>query len=225
VLNTTFADNTVQYPLSEELERAIERFVDSHDRIEDSDSQKLQDELLSIFNRHVVNNSDKQGPFVAVLRLLRPAIRGERRLDEWWQLLIKPIIDAIGHNRNTIEDAREFLLGILVFDVEDDITGQKAALSQLFTKKLLDAYLARTNLPSPYQIVSPQDEFLAHELENILVAFGRRNPKVLTYLLLTHPLPLAIIICHPMLTISRNSSLLSTKSWSIETADFKHYHC
>jgi len=110
--------------------------------------------------------------------MLQPVLRGEKRLDEWWGLVIRPTIDAVGHKRDEIEDAREFLLGILVFDVEDDVTGEKAAVSAQFTKKLLGAYLARTRLPSFEDMVSPEDEFLAHELEGILVAFGRKNPKV-----------------------------------------------
>jgi hypothetical protein len=134
--------------------------------------------LLSIFNKYVVNSPEKHGPFVNALRLLRPAIQGQNRLDEWWSLVIRPTIDTVGYRQHSIEDAREFLLGILVFDPEDEGVGEKSTISSHFTKKLLDAYLSRTRIPSGDEVVSPEDEFIAHELENILVAFGRKRPKV-----------------------------------------------
>jgi hypothetical protein len=177
-LNAIFAEPELPYPFPDELERILELFVETHLDIDEHDSQKLHDELLWIFNKHVVGNQEKHGPFVATLRMLQPVIRGEKRLDDWWGLVIQPTIDAIGHKRDEIEDAREFLLGVLVFDVEDDPTGEKAAMSAQLQARLTDAYLARTRLPELDDMVSPEDEFLAHELEGILVAFGRKNPKV-----------------------------------------------
>jgi hypothetical protein len=168
----------VAYPLHEDLERAIERSVDSRPHIDNNECQKIHEELLLIYNCHVVGNIDKQPPFVAALRLLRPVIRGERRLDTWWDLLIRPTIDSCGPRRDSIEEAREFLLRILVFDVEEDSTGELAAMSSKFTRKLLDAYLTRTKIPLGDDVVSPEDEFIAQELEGILVAFGRKKPKV-----------------------------------------------
>jgi hypothetical protein len=177
-VNSAFAEKTVAYPLHEDLERAIERCVDSRPHIDDNESQKIHEDLLLIYNCHVVGNIDKQTPFVAALRLMRPIIRGEQRLDTWWNLLIRPTIDSCGPRRDSIEEAREFLLRILVFDADEDSTGELAAMSSKFTRKLLDAYLTRTRIPSGDDVVSPEDEFIAQELEGILVAFGRKKPKV-----------------------------------------------
>lgn len=215
-LNTTFSAPAVSHPLPEELQQTIEEFLERHQQIEEYDAQRLHDELLSIFKQYIDVNPDKHGGFVQALRLLRPAIRGEKRLDEWWTTLIRPTIDAIGHKRDTIEDAREFLLGILIFDAEDDPTGEKGRISSEFTKKLLDAYLARTIIPSGDNVVSPEDEFIAHELEGILVAFGRKKPKVSRTLVDLH--------C-TLLTVFRNSSWLLMKFSSGKTVVSKHCHC
>jgi hypothetical protein len=116
---------------------------------------------------------------VHVLRLLRPAILGVKRLEEWWSLVIRPTVDNIGHKRDTIEDAREFLLGILVFDADEDATREKASLSIQFTRRLMEAYLLRSKIPTGEgEVVSPEDEFIAQELEGILVAFGKKKPQV-----------------------------------------------
>jgi hypothetical protein len=177
-LNQRFSEQHLSTPLPEDLDRILGQFVHSRPTLDESESQKLHDELLAIHTKFVAGNSDKLAPFVATLRALVPVLRGEARMDEWWSLVIRPTVDAIGHRRDTIEDAKEFLLGLMQYDPEDDKTGEKAIVSEHFTEKLLDAYLERSKLPSGDDVVSPEDEFIAHELEGILVAFGRKKPKV-----------------------------------------------
>ncbi|KAF2396633.1 hypothetical protein EJ06DRAFT_533899 [Trichodelitschia bisporula] len=179
-VQTAFTSSSISYPIPEELQQTLEDFLDQHQTIDDHDSQRLHDELLSVFNKQVAESVDKFGPFVSVLRILRPAIRGDRRLEEWWRLVIRPTIDSIGSKTDTIEDAREFLLGILVFDAEEDPAGELARLSAQFVDRLLEAYFARTNIPTrDGDMISPQDEFIAQELEGILVAFGKKKPNEL----------------------------------------------
>lgn len=172
-------DAAPSIPLPDELQQTIEAFLDLQQNIDDHDSQRLHDELILIRNKSSSTSSERLGAFVHLLRLLRPAIRGEKRLGEWWSTVIKPIVDSVGHKRDTIEDAREFLLGILIFDADDDTTGENASLSAQFTRRILEAYLLRTKIPTTDdEVVSPEDEYIAQELEGILVAFGKKKPKV-----------------------------------------------
>ncbi|KAF1839354.1 hypothetical protein BDW02DRAFT_148800 [Decorospora gaudefroyi] len=179
-LNTTFAAATVPYPLPDELRATIESFLERYDGIDDHDSQRFHNDLEALYLRHVANSSEKRSAFLSALRLLRPALTGEARLTAWWNSLVKPTIDGIAHKKNEVEDARAFVQSILVYDPEEDKSGDLAHLSKLFTTKLLDAYLARANVSSsPEDHVSPENEFAAHELESVLVTFGRRMPKAL----------------------------------------------
>lgn len=178
-LNTTFSAPTIPHPLPEELCTTIENFLERYDYIDDHDSQRLHEDLHTLYQRHVAGSPDKHGAFLAVLRLVRPALIGEVRLTVWWNLAVKPTIDSVGHKRQEIEDAREIMLSILVYDTEADKDGEHARLSKLFTKRLLDAYLARTNVPlSAEDTISPENELASQELESVLVAFGRKMPKV-----------------------------------------------
>jgi hypothetical protein len=172
-LNQRFSEPTLTTPLPEDLERVLGLFVVSHPHLDDSESQKLHDELSNVFTKDVGNSSEKHAAFLSTLRILCPVLQGEHRLDEWWALVIRPTIDSIGHKRDTIEDAREFLLGVMDFSQADDVTGERAIQSRHFLSRLLDAYFERTRIPT-----SPEAEFIAHELEGILLAFGRRKPKV-----------------------------------------------
>lgn len=178
-LNTTFSASTVPYPLPDELCATIENFLERYDNIDDHDSQRFHEDLHTLYQRQVAANPEKHGAFLAVLRLVQPALTGEARLTTWWNLVLKPTIDGVGHKRREIEDAKEFVQNILVYDVEADKDGEHGRLSVLFTKRILDAYLARTNVPlSAEDTISPENEVLSQELESILVAFGRKMPKV-----------------------------------------------
>ena len=110
---------------------------------------------------------------------MRPAIVGQKRLQDWWSLIIKPTLDTVGQKRETVEDVKEFLLSILVYDAEEDSNGEKKKLSELFARRILSVYLSRMKvLSSETKFVSPEDEFVANDIQEILVAFGRKNPKV-----------------------------------------------
>ncbi|CAN9243085.1 unnamed protein product [Alternaria alternata] len=176
-LNAAFSASTVPDPLPDELYATIDAFLQRYDDIDDHDSQRFHDDLHALYLRHVANSPDKRGAFLSALRLLRPAITGEARLTAWWNSALRPVIDGIGYKKSEIEDARAFVQSILVYDPGEDHDGEHARLSALFTNKILDPYLARTKVPS--DAVSPENEFIAHELEAVLVAFGRKMPKIL----------------------------------------------
>lgn len=179
-LTSTFTAPTAPYPLPDELQQTIEAFLERYHDIEDHDSQRFHDDLLTLYTRNVAGNSEKHGPFLSALLLVRPALTGEGRLNEWWGLVLKPtLLEGMGHKRREIEDARAFVQSILVFDGDEDKDGEHARLSQYFSGKILDAYLSKTKISSlPQDPLSLEDEYIAHELETILIAFGRRKPKV-----------------------------------------------
>jgi hypothetical protein len=178
-LNTAFSASTLQSPLPDELRDTIENFLERYDNIDDHDSQRFHEDLHTLYQRHVAQTPEKHGAFLSLLCLVRPALTGEACLSTWWNLVVKRTVDGIGYKRQEIEDARDFIQSILVYDAEADKDGEYARLSRLFSKKVLDLYLARTNVPfSAEGAVSPENDFISHELESILMAYGRKMPKV-----------------------------------------------
>ncbi|KAF2754588.1 hypothetical protein EJ05DRAFT_456751 [Pseudovirgaria hyperparasitica] len=179
-LNNVFSSPETFETLPDELIATIESFLDNYHGIDEHDSQRLHEELLSIHKKYVADFPLKRAAFLGMLTRIRPAIRGDERLSEWWNLVIAPTINAVGHKRDEVEYAREFLLGVMSFDSDEDDYGEKAETSSRFCRRLLDAYLERTRIPSSSSDpVSPVDEFIAHELESILVSFGRKKPREL----------------------------------------------
>jgi solute carrier family 25 protein 16 len=161
----------------------IQLYLDRHHNIEDHESQRLHDELLNLYNKHVAKDTDKHATFLAALRQLRPAIKGTTRLLEWWELLVRPTLDSLGHEKAVVSDAGGILLSVLVYEEDEDEGGEKARASTLFTQKLLEVYLDKTKLltTGDGQRILPEDEryrFVSNHLESLLVSFGRKRPKV-----------------------------------------------
>lgn len=185
-LTTAFSAPSVPCPLPDELRDAIESFLERYDNIDDPDSQRFHDDLHALYQRHVAASPEKQGAFMAVLRMVCPAITGEARLTVWWNAVLKPALDSTGHKRQKIDDATELALGLLVYDPGADKEGERARISKTFVKSILDAYLARTAVPlSPEETVSADNAVVASQLEELIVAFGRKMPKVLYQLFFT----------------------------------------
>jgi hypothetical protein len=178
-LNTAFSASILS-PLPDELRETIENFLERHENIDDHDSQRFHEDLHALYQRHVAQAPEKHAAFLSLLCLVRPALTGESRLTMWWNLVVERTIDGIGYKREEIEDARDFVQSMLVYDAEADKDGEYARLSHLFSKKILDLYLARTNVHfSAGGIVSSENEFISLELESILVTYGRKMPKVI----------------------------------------------
>jgi hypothetical protein len=180
-IEKTFSEPAVPYPLPDELRITVQSFLDRCDPVEDHDSQRFHDELLSLYTNNDAGCPEKLGSFLALLCLCRPALTGEARLGAWWDLAVRPTIEGVGagRKRHEVQHARQFLQSILVFDGQGDAAAEEARLSDVFARKVLDLLLARTRVPSStLDVVAPEDEFVASELESVLVAFGRRKPKV-----------------------------------------------
>ncbi|KAF2744196.1 hypothetical protein M011DRAFT_470611 [Sporormia fimetaria CBS 119925] len=177
LLHSTFAASTVPYPLPEEVLQSLDAFLYRRHET-DYDAQRLHDELLSLYKKHVTGDKEKNSSFISALRRLRPALSGEACHRQWWELVVKPTIYSVGRKRNELEEARRFLQDILVFDPDEDKQGEYARLSKDFSKTLLEAYLSKTKAPSgSTDFISPEDDFVAGVLESILVKFGCRKPK------------------------------------------------
>jgi len=139
--------------------------------------------LLAVYRKYVEECPAKHGLFLALLKMLRPAIQNQKCLTEWWHSVIRPTLTTIGYRREEIEQARDILLDIMVFDMDSDGSGDMAHLSLTFAKLLIEEYLSRTRSASRNSFSESgaqlsEDEFIATEMESIITSYGRKKPKV-----------------------------------------------
>ncbi|KAI9794456.1 MAG: hypothetical protein M1816_005526 [Peltula sp. TS41687] len=176
-----FSTPTPSFPLPEDVQEVIRRYLEKHEDIEDQDSQRLQDELLNLYNKLVSGDVRKQSAFLATLRQLRPAIRGDDRLLRWWKLLLRPIFDSLGRERDLALPAHELLLSILIYEEDEDLDDEGAHMSALFAQEVLDMYLEKSSIPGVDHdgtaIMDEDTRVVGSHLEAVLVEFGKKKPK------------------------------------------------
>jgi len=116
--------------------------------------------------------------FLQLLQLLRPCMQGQSQLQEWWTLVIEPIINGTGYKKIEIQRASEFLVEILDYDSEGEGRVEGARISSHFTDILVSMWLKRTRVPLPDQdTLTAEDEHVARLQENVLIEFGKRKPR------------------------------------------------
>ena len=137
---------------------------------------------MNLYGKIVADDAAKQPTFLAVLRHLRPAIRGEERLRPWWRMLIRPAVEGLAHDDDLVPATRELLLGLLIYEDDEDRDGERALVSALFAQEILDMYLEKTSIPGVDHegtlVLDETATAVGAHLESVLVDFGRKKPRV-----------------------------------------------
>lgn len=167
-----------RYPLPQELLTIIRTYLAKHSEPTDSDSQRLHVELRNVFERHVKpDQAPRMAAFLALVRELRPVVRGMDRAIDWWNVLLQPAIDSFTNKKTDIsEEAHALLLSFLI--VEEDNEDKRT--SAVYAKRLFHAYMTRSVAAEAKEDGSRDEQSIAvlTQLDSTLLAFGKRKPKV-----------------------------------------------
>ncbi|KAK3111812.1 hypothetical protein LTR53_012557 [Teratosphaeriaceae sp. CCFEE 6253] len=182
-LQSQFSAARIPLSLPSESRRMLQAFIDEHDDVLEEDESKLANvELKNFWEKHVGEHPSKAGAFVGVLRELRPVILREADILEWWQQVVKPVVAGTGYRKAALDDATDFLVASMVYDEEDDTEQDRARLSSRLLSDLLKIYVARTReLSDDDRLVAPNNEQVAQQVEGVLTAFGKKQPKDLLH--------------------------------------------
>ncbi|KAI5785589.1 Hamartin protein-domain-containing protein [Peziza echinospora] len=165
--------------IPEELTVIIQAYLDKHPDIDDGDSQRLHDELMHLYTTKVGGHPDRHATFLSSFRGLRPALTGVDRLMAWWDIMVRPTLDSLGQAKAVVGDARAIVLSVLVYDEDDDRTGEKAKAAALFTEKLFEVYLEKSKVSTENTGFADEEKqrFVVSNVEAVLLAYGKRKPK------------------------------------------------
>lgn len=168
---------TVSLPLPDDLLQVIHAYLEKHAEYDESDAQRLQDELLNLYETHILDKPTRLGPFLAILRTLKPAIRGSGRLLEWWDKLALSVLNNIGEEKGLALEAKNTLLGILVVDEDDEVEKKDAVqTSEAVSQNLMEVWFKKHQASNPE--FDNEARFVEGQIQLILLAFGRKKPKV-----------------------------------------------
>ncbi|EWC45366.1 hypothetical protein DRE_00765 [Drechslerella stenobrocha 248] len=180
-ISTTVTTAPPPYPLPRDLITSIQSFLDRHVDDDESDQQRLNDELLAVHTGKVQAYRNRQLTFIAILKELKPALRGRERMMVWWDCLLQPTLLNLESTKNSVVVARELVLKMLVYDEDDDVHGDLEDVSNLFTDLLFEKYISTSSAqptePDENAQNGEETRFMAANLEEILLAFGKRRAK------------------------------------------------
>ena len=144
----------------------------------DEESARANQELRSFWEKYVGNSPEKLALFVGVLEELQSAIVGETNILGWWQLVVKPVINGNGFSKESVDDAKEFLLQVMVGNDDNDAR-QRANAPNILLSELLAIYIARTRPLSQDDGngAAQENPHIGNKVEDILLAFGRKRPR------------------------------------------------
>jgi len=189
-LNTTFASSVPDPELSKDILNKLEAFK-KHDDADEDDGGQLQKELIDTHKKYFgkvrrlsgqdpLADDEKLAAFIKVIQILRPKLKGQAKLQDWYKLIIQPILDGVGSTRAEAKAAKELLLDILDHDGgEGDDESERAKTAVHFINRLIEAYMRRTRIPdADDEELDGEDDVVAQQLEDVLVTYGEKKPKV-----------------------------------------------
>ncbi|KAK6385305.1 hypothetical protein LTR65_009231 [Meristemomyces frigidus] len=182
-LQAQFTAAKIPLSLPTESRRMLQSFVDEHhEGVSEEESASANAELKSFWERFVGENPARNGLFVGVLRELRPAIIRHADIMEWWELVVKRVVTGTAYKKPTQDDALGFLVGCMINDDDegsDEEDDQATAhTSDRLLGELLGIYIFRTrSLTEEDEFVAPENAKVAQHVEDILIAFGRKQPE------------------------------------------------
>lgn len=132
---------------------------------------------MSIYQSSILNHPARIAPFLALLRTLKLGLQGSRRSLQWWDILSDPIIIHLGIEKGLAAEAKESLLDLLIYDEEEEENLKEAkATSDDLAEVLMSTWLAKSKLA--LEELNEHAKFVEEQLQAIMLAFGRRRPKV-----------------------------------------------
>lgn len=164
-------------PLPDDLERVIDAYNTKHSPPEETEADRLQEELLNIYEKYISDQPARLAPFLCILRNLKPVLQGTHRSLQWWDKLSTPMMSHLGAEKRLADVVTETMLEVLLYDedVEESRIREAQDVSDNVAGSLLSIWLENTTIA--------EEEFgqhaiaVAKQVQLILTEFGKKKPK------------------------------------------------
>jgi solute carrier family 25 protein 16 len=174
-INTLFSSADSSSPLPDDLVTIIHAYLDKHSIPDESDSQRLQEELINIYQASVLDHHAHLAPFLAILSTIKPAIRGSGRLLQWWDKLSILVLSNLGQQKGLVVEARNALLGTLVYEEDDGDLDDAKTTSNVMAERLLTLWLEKSKTAA--EEFDVHSRFVEGQINQILLAYGKKRPR------------------------------------------------
>ncbi|KAK4165868.1 tuberous sclerosis 1 protein [Cladorrhinum sp. PSN259] len=162
-------------PLPAELAAIISSYIEKHERADENAGEKLNDELISIWEKTVISHPERYAAFLAILRELRPVLRSPTRIFKWWERLLDPLLEHVAREKGLAREVLEHTLDVLfVDDSSNDTTEWSEAGLAPLVGRMMQRWMEVCETPD---LAQPMNDLKERMIKQALMAFGKKDPK------------------------------------------------
>ncbi|KAI0150392.1 hypothetical protein GGR57DRAFT_194476 [Xylariaceae sp. FL1272] len=162
-------------PLPDDLVQLIDDVTNRYADKSDENSEKLNDELLSIYNRDIASDPSRHAAFVAILRRLRPLIGSSTRMLQWYELFL-PSMNRIHQIKDLATEGRAFVLDIMTAENASDTSSSFTDGATVpLAERLMLLWLQECELFQKH--LEPRRDFQEKEVRETMLLYGKKRPK------------------------------------------------
>lgn len=159
-------------PLPDDLVQVIDAYLERNS--DEGPSERLQEELVSIWEKSVEESPGTHAAWLAVLRRLFPALKKPAFLIEWWNRVQEHVLDRLAQDKALAAEVWANTIAVLTCD-DVEQGGEGEELSQLAVR-LLNIWMQSVQLAS--QEDNSAVYLKARLLKGGLLGYGKKRPKV-----------------------------------------------
>ncbi|KAM0328064.1 hypothetical protein ACHAQA_005466 [Verticillium albo-atrum] len=169
---------TPTLPLPDDLNQAIEAYLSKHEKFDDQNAEKLNDELQSIYHSYVAGQPSRYASFIAIFRRFIAVLRTPARLFHWWDIMGDPVeMNAVQEKGLLAESAAGTMEMLMMGDIVEQEGKAEGAVNP-FAERL---YLAWMDKHRPVESTEGESDFGGDSTERPmregLIAWGKKRPK------------------------------------------------
>lgn len=162
-------------PLPDDVKAAIDAYLDKHETYDDAVADRLQEELVAIFEKYVRGNVSATGSWMAVLRRIQTALQSPEKVLFWFDAC-QHILDNTPLDKAVVKETIAAMMNtaLLAEKLQDSFEGD------LISNPIIDRLLTIW-IDNFYPAHIEGNKSLEHNeqlLREALGQFGRRKPKV-----------------------------------------------
>ncbi|KAF9881794.1 hypothetical protein CkaCkLH20_00940 [Colletotrichum karsti] len=172
---TTFLSASPSLPLPDDIAQVIDAYLNKHEDSSESTSDRLHDDLLSIYEKHVKGTPAKYAVFIHIFRLLVPVLRTPARLYKWWDTLNDAVLEHFTREKGLMEESHNATLEVLMLGIPDNDDSTAELIVNPFAKRLLSSWMDKC-----YKTQSEGDltgESSERAIRQVLITYGKKRPK------------------------------------------------
>lgn len=161
-------------PLPDDLVQIIEGYLQKNGTLDESVADKLNDELISIYQKEVAATPGLHAPFINILRRLVPVLEHPARMLVWWDLLM-PVQQHLNQEKDLAVEMQGIVIDILTADVSSDAETVAGGMAISLAEKIMSMWLEDCGLLG--KVVSTIETFREKQLRETLIIYGKKRPR------------------------------------------------